>query len=232
MALVKFGGGIIEMRGAIAGNVFSRNKGGNYVRAKTTPINPNTALQQVVRAAMAFLTERWSSILTAGQRTAWNLYGASVQVTNRLGESVNISGFNHYIRSNMIRKQKNAAIIDDGPIVFEIPEQDPTMSIAVSEATQQITITYDDAMDWADEDGGFLISFQGSPQNGQRTFFGGPWRWFDTVAGVNGLPPASPKVGAAQFAVSEGQRQWIYARILRADGRISEPFRAEIAVGA
>lgn len=227
MALVKFGGGIIEMRGSIAGTVFSRNSTGNYARAKTTPINPNTALQQTVRAAMAFLTDRWSNTLTANQRIAWNLYASSVQVLNRIGESVNISGFNHYIRSNMIRKQYANPLIDDGPTVFEIPAADPTYSISVSEGTQIITHSFDDTMDWAVEDGSFLFFYGGKPQNPQIFFFDGPWRKAGFIGGVDPGGPIEPHAAASEYAVAEGQHIWTYGRISRADGRLSEKFRAD-----
>ncbi|GAI58374.1 unnamed protein product, partial [marine sediment metagenome] len=39
MALVKYGGGITQMSGSIAGNTFARNRYGNYVRSRTKPIN-------------------------------------------------------------------------------------------------------------------------------------------------------------------------------------------------
>lgn len=232
MALIKFGGGIVEMRGKLGGTVFSRNKGGNYARAATTPINPNTARQVLVRTALAFLTDRWSNTLTVGQRTAWNLYAASVQMINKLGESINISGFNHYIRSNLIAKMVPYPLVDDGPVVFELPAQDPTLAVTASEATQVLTISYDDTMDWATEDLAYMFFFQGTPQNGQREFFDGPWRFIGSVGGIDPGGPVEPHAAAAAFAIAAGQRQWIYARIMRADGRISEPFRADIIVGA
>jgi len=232
MALVKFGGGITQMAGSIGGTTFARNRYGNYARSRTKPTNPNTARQQTIRSALAFLTERWSLTLTAAQRTAWNLYAANVTMLNRLGESVNLSGFNMYIRSNSIRKAFGLAVIDAGPVVFEIPEADPTYAIAASEATQQITTTYDDTMDWADEDGAFMVGFQGAPQNPQRNFFAGPWKSFMVISGVNGAPPASPAITAVATAIAELQHLWCYARILRADGRISQPFRHDVFCAA
>jgi len=227
MALALYGGGIIGMSGSIAGNTHSHNRYGNYIRAKTKPTNPNTARQQVVKSAVAFLADRWANTLTAVQRTAWNLYGSSVARKNKLGADIYLTGYNHYMRSNVIRKQIVATIIDDAPTVFEIPGQDPTLTVTTSETTQLISCGYDALMDWADENGAYLIFFQGQPQNPQRNFFGGPWRICGIVPGVNGAPPASPKLNAAVFAVAELQHQWIYARIARADGRISEPFRAD-----
>lgn len=232
MALIKFGGGITEMRGSIAGNTFSRNRYGAYVRAKTKPINPNTDLQQLARAAVSAMTTRWSQTLTAGQRAAWNLYGSSVVMTNKLGESINLSGFNHYIRSNVFRSSYNQTIIDEGPTTFEIPTADPLFSVTGDEASQQLTVAFDDTLAWDNEDEGFLAYYQGSPQNAQRNFFGGPWRFLSFTAGVTGVPVASPVVEAAVFAITELQRQWVYARILRADGRMSAPFRTDFFVAA
>lgn len=225
MALVKYGGGIIQMSGSIAGNTFARNRYGNYARARTKPVNPNTDLQDQYRSAVADLATRWSQTVTAAQRAAWNLYADNVNMLNRLGETIHLSGFNHYIRSNTMLARIGLAIVDPGPVIFEIPAQDPAFAITASEATQQITVTFDDTMDWDNETGGYLYLFQGQPQNPQRNFFAGPWRNYGMVSGVTGAPVASPQVGGVQFAIAEGQRQWVYARIQRADGRISQPFR-------
>lgn len=232
MALIKFGGGITEMRGSMAGNVFSRNKSGAYVRARTTPVNPNSSLQQAVRTAMALLTVRWSDTLSAAQRDAWNLYASNVVMTNKLGESINLSGFNHYIRSNSWLARFSLTIVDDGPVVFEIPEADPLFSITASEATQLVSYAFDTALAWANEDDGWLIFEMGQPQNAQRNFFGGPWRNVAAAAGAGAGPPVSPAAPPSPFAIAEGQRIWAFARILRADGRLSQPFRDDVFVGA
>lgn len=231
-ALIKFGGGVVQMSGSIAGNTFARNRYGNYVRARTKPTNPNTARQQTVRSAMALLTTRWSQTLTALQRAAWNLYGSNVNMLNKLGETIQLSGFNHYIRSNLPLIQIVATPVDDGPVIFELPAADPTYALAASEATQVMTLTYDAAMAWATETGGYLFHYQGQPQNAQRNFFAGPWRLIGRTPGVDGAPPASPDLIGVQFAIAELQHLWVYARIARVDGRISLPFRANIMVAA
>lgn len=232
MALVKFGGGITQMTGSIGGTTFARNRYGNYARARTKPTNPNTAGQQAVRASLAELTVRWAQTLTAGQRTAWNLYGSNVVMTNRLGESIQLSGFNHFIRSNSWLARLGGTIVDDGPVIFEIPVADPAFSISASEATQQITWGYDDTMDWANETDSWLLLYQGQPQNAQRNFFAGPWRLCSQLGGVTGAPPASPLITGVVFAIAELQHLWAYARILRADGRLSAPFRDDVFVAA
>jgi len=227
MALIKYGGGIVQISGSIAGTTHARNRYGNYVRARTKPINPKTAQQTNVREAIALLSDRWAQTVTADQRTAWNLYASSVAMKNKLGETVFLSGYNHYIRSNAIIASRGPWIVDDGPVIFELPEQDPTFAISASEATQNITLTFDDTMDWANEDPGWLLMFQGSPQNPQRNFFNGPWRFLSQLVGIEGGGVVQPHVAPAVFAISEGQRLWCYARIMRKDGRMSEVMRAD-----
>ena len=224
MALVKFGLGVTQMSGSVGGSTFARNRSGNYVRSRTKPVNPNTARQVAVRAALAFLTDRWAQTLTANQRIAWNLYASNVVMQNKLGESINLSGFNHYIRSNAWLAHLGAPTVDDGPVIFEIPAADPAFAVTISEGTQVWTITFDDGMDWVSEDGASLIMYNGQPQNAQRNFFDGPWQFMNSIAGNNGAPPVSPLDRAASYTYTEGQRAWVYARILRADARLSQPF--------
>ena len=232
MALVKYGAGIVQMSGSIAGTTFARNRYGNYARSKTTPVNPNTALQIAVRAALSELTVRWSQTLSAAQRTAWNLYASNVTMTNRLGETINLTGFNHYIRSNSVRTRYAIAPVDDGPVIFELPPIDPALSCTISTATQVITVAFDDVFAWASEDLAHLAIYQGSPQNAQRNFFAGPWRNAAIIFGSAGVPITTPQDIPVSFAVATGQHVWIYARISRADGRLSQPFRADAFVAA
>ena len=232
MALIKFGGGVVQMSGSIAGDTFARNRYGNYSRARTKPVNPNTARQTLIRSALSTLTARWSQTLTAAQRTAWNLYANSVAMKNRLGESVFLTGFNHYIRSNSFRVAYGKTPVDAGPVIFELPAKDPTFSITAAEGGQTINVAFDDTMDWDNETGGFLVYYQGSPQNAQRNFFAGPWKLLSFTAGETGVPVASPVAEASVYGIAEGQHIWVQARILRADGRISELFRDDCFCGA
>lgn len=225
MGLVKYGGGVIQISGSIAGNTFARNRYGNYVRARTKPVNPNSSRQQQVRASMAWLVEHWASTLTAVQRSAWNTYASNVAMLNRLGESMNLSGFNQFVRSNAIRKAQGDLVIVTGPTVFDIPEWDPVFDFTSSAATQNLTVVYDDTEEWCDLDDAHLYIFVGSPQNPQRNFFAGPWRYGDTVDGDLASPPSSPATVASPFVIVEGQALWIYGRISMPDGRLSEPFR-------
>lgn len=232
MGLVRYAGGVGEISGSIAGNTFARNRSGFYVRHRTKPVNPNTGLQVLVRACVTFLTDRWSQTLTAAQRAAWDLYASNVAMKNRLGETIHLTGFNHFIRSNSNLKRRARTLVDAGPVVFELPAADPTFAITASEATQAFSVTFDNTMAWADENDAYMFIFGGKPQNAQRNFFGGPWRHAGYIAGVNGAPPVSPSNPGSVYGIAEGQRIWAYGRIIRVDGRTSEPFYADCFVGA
>lgn len=226
MALVKYGGGIIQMSGSIAGNVYARNRYGAYVRARTKPVNPNTPGQQSIRAAIAWLTDHWSTTVSSDQRIAWQLYADSVNMLNRLGEVMRLSGYNHFIRSNAIRKNQADTIILAGPTIFELPAHDPTLAFVCDETSQEISVTFDNTLGWANETAAHLYLYCGQPQNAQRNFFAGPWKFLGAVDGDDTTPPTSPSAIAAPYGLAEGERIWIYARISRADGRLSEPFRS------
>lgn len=232
MGLIKTSALVSDISGKVGGNIFSRTRYGLAVRAFTKPVNVNSTLQQVARAAMAALVERWSSVLTEAQRTAWGLYGDSVTMQNKLGDSMNLTGQNMYVRSNTIRLQNGLDPIDDAPTIFDIPDHDPSLEVAYSEASQEISVTFDGSRSWANETGGHLYVFMGSPQNPQRNFFNGPWRYAGKIDGDDTTPPTSPATISCSFAAAEGQRIWIACRIQRADGRLSERFRASGFCGA
>lgn len=232
MALIKYGGGIIQMSGSIAGNTHARNRFGNYMRARTKPVNPNSARQVDMRAFMSFIAEEWRETLTALQRGAWNTYAAAVAMQNKLGETIHPTGFNHFIRSNTIIADIGGTQVNDGPVNLNLPAQDGTLTVTASVATQQVTIAFDDTMDWAGEDDAYLYVLHGQPQNVTRNFFGGPWRGKTFLTGDTAVPLVSPLVNTALFTMVLGQRADWKFRIVRADGRVSGDFTAFTTVAA
>lgn len=232
MAKLTYGIGINQISGTVDGVVFSRNRYGGYMRRYASPVNPNTARQVAVRNVFQQLTEAWNTTLSSAQRTAWNLYGSSVSVLDRFGASIYLTGFAHYIRSNTLILQAGLTRVDDGPTTFALPETDGTLAVAASEATQQFTVTFDDTLPWADVDGAAMALFGGTPQLPTRDFFGGPWRFADSIDGDSVTPPTTGATIASPYVITQGQKVWTYARIIEADGRVSNPFRAECVVGA
>jgi hypothetical protein len=173
------------------------------------------------------LSDRWSNTLTAAQRTAWGLYGSNVAMKNKLGQTIHLPGYNHYHRSNSFLSQYGITIIDAAPVIFELPAKDPLLAITASEATQQYTVTFDDGLAWAGEDDAYMTVLCGAPQNAQRNTFDGPYKGIRYLSGNTAVPLVSPLPVGALHTITEGQHLWIEARILRADGRLSEPMSAD-----
>jgi len=222
MSLVKYGGGIVQMSGSIAGNTFARNRYGNYVRSRTKPVNPNSARQVDIRAAMIHITEEWNDTLNDAQRAGWNEYANAVAMQNRLGESIHLSGFNHFVRSNSIRLFcGDVGQVNTAPVIQTLADTDGTLT-PDPQNDQKVDFTYNDGADWVSEDGAQMMIFTGHPVNPSRNFFAGPWRYCVRVVGNNGAPPVSPLAGVSQpWAFQAGHGVWFYARISRADGRLS-----------
>jgi len=232
MALVKYGGVAIDVRGKIAGNVFSRNSYGSYIRALTKPVNPNTELQQNIRGVMQSITTRWNQTLTQEQRDGWNVYAAAITWQNRLGDDIQLTGFNMYVRSNLAILYAGLTEVDEGPAELSLPNSDDTLAITAYEDGQNLDISFDTDLEWLDEAGGALVIFAGTPVTQTTNYFGGPWKIAGTIEGDATTPPTSPSVIDNPYQVSEGQKQFYRARILRADGRVTSFFRCTGTVTA
>lgn len=234
MALVRYGGGVIQMSGSIAGNTFARNRFGNYTRARTKPVNPNTDWQSRIRAVMAQLTEMWFDDLSVDQRDAWNDYAKAVPMKNKLGETIKLSGFNHFIRSNsgiLYARRHTGHVVKDGPTTLTLPEKDVTVYIDVDQTPQALKVYFDIGLDWAKETGGHMFVNMGLPQNKTRNFFAGPWHYVIAIEGAPG-GITSPLNWVPYYPVALGQKVWCKFRILQADGRLSEPWQVSALVHA
>lgn len=219
MALIRYAEGQ-QRSGSTGGTVYSHNRFGAYIRARTVPVNPNTDRQVAVRNAVRALTIAWANTLTQIQRDAWDVYASNVPWQNKFGDDVRLTGLAHYVRSNTQMVALNFGRIDAAPAIMNLAAAELLLGCTASEATQQLDITFDDTEPWATEAGAFQHFYLGVPQNASITFFGGPWRYITSVAGIT--PAVSPKLATAPFPIADGQRLWLKSRIMRADGRLSE----------
>lgn len=232
MALVAYGGGVLNMSGSIGAQVFSHNRFGAYIRARTTPVNPGTNRQSTLRAAVAFLANCWSQTLAPAERTAWEQYAAAINRTNKLGGQIKLTGFNHFIRSNAQSKEDGLSIVGAGPVNLTLPPEDPTIAATIDEAAQQISLVYDDTMDWAAQATGAMFVYMSKPHNIGTNFIGGPYRYAGRITGTDPGPTASPGVIAVPFIVAEDQVVKVAVRIHEEDGRLTDRFFHQSSVTA
>lgn len=65
-----------ELRGALGGTVFARNKAGAYVRQRVTPVNPQTVRQQTARYRFGNMSILFQSLSTA-QKSCWEVFAGT-----------------------------------------------------------------------------------------------------------------------------------------------------------
>lgn len=230
MALVQYGGGVLDARGSIGGQVHSKNRFGSYIRARTTPVNPQTNRQNTVRTAVSMLAARWKSDLTQDHRDAWEVYAAAITRANKLGGQIKLTGFNHFIRSNVPRIQGGRDPIDAGPVDLTLPGGDPAFACVIDETNQVIQVAFDNTLPWANQDEGRMFVYMSLPHNDSVNFIGGPFRFADMVNGKEGDPPGSPNPMVCPFICAEGQQVKCRARISEENGRLSDYFLQQSAV--
>jgi hypothetical protein len=207
--------------GSIAGLTYSHNKGGMYARSRVTPTDPASSRQNVVRVLFGTLAAYWTTTLTQAERDAWDLYGDNVAMTNRLGETIYLSGQQHFIRANTPRTQAGITVLETAPTNYNLGSYTaPTISSAQDDDSVSMGFTNTDA--WCNATGGYMLYFGGLPQSAGRNFFKGPYRYMGKTTG-SATPPTSPEALTSAYALGLGNKLWVMARCIQIDGRLSQP---------
>lgn len=222
MALIKFGGGVTDARGAMGGTVFSRGRGGNYMRQNRKPINPRTPTQTTRRANMAYLAKYWSDALTEQQRTDWRAYAAATGWTNKLGEAITINGNAAFARLNSFQLLIPSTIIADAPlapghaggVTFSFLAESDNTTLIISEPTG--------AFD-KDTDIHTLWFFCGYPSSPGRISIPKGFKYCGRIWGSSGTPLAFPYSLEAPYTMQIGQLITVKCMFQDENYRISGP---------
>ncbi len=209
-----------QASGSLAGLTFSHTRGSKYVKARTTPTNPSSQRQGIVRTAMGVLGSYWGQTLTQAQRDAWRLYAANVASTNKLGETIHLTGQQHFTRTNVPRIQIGEPILDAAPTIFDLGTFTAPTIVGIKAATQTIDIAFDNTDDWAIADGGFMIIYGGRPTTPGEQYFRGPWRLAGIIEGAV-APPGTPATLTSPWQNGTDQIMWVKVRVMQTDGRLS-----------
>lgn len=124
----KFGAIVVDGRGKLGGHVFSKNRGGSYMRTKVTPTNPQTSFQAAVRNRLTAFAQAWRS-LTQDQRNAWNSAVSNFAKTDVFGDIKQPTGLNLFVKLNSNLDQVGVASIDLPPLPAEV---EPVLTISAT----------------------------------------------------------------------------------------------------
>lgn len=115
MALVRFGGGVMDVRGSHGGNTFSRNKGGAHVKTRTKGTNPSSNKQGISRSILGQCVFSWKT-LSDPDRLSWSTFAAGNPVFNKIGNQIILSGQQMFNRFNAVNLHAGFTIVNTAPI--------------------------------------------------------------------------------------------------------------------
>lgn len=226
--LIKTGLAVSQMSGTMGGVVASRNRYGNYFRRWALPVDPVSELQSQRRSAMSAAVAAWKLLSSADAET-WNVYAANTPWTNRLGETVYLSGMQHFVRVFCFRRM----VADQGgglntPLTScgstgGLPSQAGVLSVACDVVTG-MSLSFDNSEGWANDEDAVLVVRMSQPRPASQVYCGSTFRWAWSVV-VTDVPPISPNVVAPAllpFDLVEGDRVDALVRVYRSNNTMSQ----------
>lgn len=212
-----------EARGSAGPLTASRNQAGLYLRARVTPVNPKTPGQVAIRQAMASNSSRWSNILTNAQRAAWEAYAEETPIPNKLGDLVNTSGRQMYLRTNNARLQVGIGLVDAAPVTPGVAE--PPVGLLTSDTIDGVQVSLTSPALAASD---VVIYTIGNPVSFAKNYYSSPYRTAASAIAATGFP-LEIKPASEVFVT---QKYFVESRLFLADGKVSFKVRQETEVTA
>lgn len=215
MAKIKFGAMMVDASGKLGGQVFSKNRGGAYIRTKTTPLNPQTTAQMGIRGIFASISSAWSG-LTEASRQSFNNLVSSYARTDIFGDLRNPSGKNLFQRLNQNLVISGQAQITECGQPQEVPFANLS-EVTLNDATTVINVTYD-----GDTSGSKVVVWATPPLSAGTSFVKNKLR---QIAVLDGQPGDTQNVAAqyiAKFgAFEDGSNIYFGVRVINSNGQAS-----------
>ena len=213
--MAKFSPILGTLRGSVGNNTFSHNRGGDYVRRRNAPTNPNSTRQQTMRTILGSLSGLWSTTLTPAQREAWNVWAGNQTREDALGNSINLTGLNGYQLTNTHLLDAGDTRIDDPPIAVA-PTGLLTLSVDISAATTA-DATFTGTPIAANHK---PVMFMSLPQSGAAE----PNFKHCRIVGYGAAAQASPWAATLPFSVQSGQKVVFFVAIMDDETGLFSPF--------
>lgn len=120
MAKIKYSALVQEMRNKLNGSVLSKNRYGNYVRNKTTPVNPQTRFQQNQRSRLSAVSQAWAG-LTAAARSGFAALANEHPFTDIFGDQQTLDGKAMFSKLSLNRLSAGLTVLSDPPVLKGVP---------------------------------------------------------------------------------------------------------------
>lgn len=221
---VKFGAIVTDGRGKLGGHVLAKNRSGNYMRTKVTPVNPQTTFQQAQRAALGTLSSGWSG-LTDAQRNSWNNAVDDFQRTDIFGDLKTPTGKNLYTGLN-----RN--LLNSGEAILLLPPNpDSIANVAIDKAELGIVAATYDIDTLGTSTGEFIQAWATPALSAGTSFIKNRLRLIETAAGGVDTSIDIYALYIARFGVpAVGSNLYVAVRVINAGGEagVIQTFKATV----
>jgi hypothetical protein len=179
--------------GSYQGMTASRNRFGQYMRTRASPVQPRSVAQLNQRARMTTNAAAWRGI-TAAQRAGWLSLGANISRTDALGQTYTLNGFMAYCSVNNNKLDAGDAAVSDAPAIVT-PADLTTVTVTLTAAAFSIAYT-------ATPLGAAVRAFIWvSPQRSAGVAFNGDYRLLTVTAAAAASPANILAAYTAKFGV-------------------------------
>jgi len=128
----------VEARGKMEGLIYNTWHGISYVKAFSSPNQPNTEAQLLARSRMSSVAADWRS-LTQAQRNTWATYADANPLSDWTGQPKRITAFNWYVRCNVQLERMGESAITDAP---GVAAPNAVTGFVLADATGDITAAW------------------------------------------------------------------------------------------
>lgn len=125
--------------GSYQGMTASRNRFGQYMRTRATPVQPNTPAQLNQRARMTTNAAAWRA-LTDAQRAGWLSLGLAISRQDSLGQTYTMNGFMAYCSVNNNKLDAGDSAVSDAPTIVT-PADVATATVTLTAAAFSVAYT-------------------------------------------------------------------------------------------
>jgi hypothetical protein len=153
----------VPRSGSYQGITSSRNRFGQYVRTRATPVNPRSSFQGAVRDRLSLNATTWRSLTTI-QRAGWESLGAQIQRNDSLGQTYTLNGFAAYCLVNNNNLTAGNATVASAPS-WASPGNIATATVTLTAAVFSIAYTVTPL-----PAGARLLAFASGPTSAGRMF--------------------------------------------------------------
>jgi hypothetical protein len=208
--------------GSYQGLTASRNRFGQYMRTRASPVQPRTVAQLNQRARMTTNAAAWRGI-TDAQRAGWQSLGLAITRTDSLGSSYTMNGFMAFCSVNNNKLDAGDAALTDAPTIVT-PADLLTATVTLTSVAFSVAYT---ATPLA---AGVRLFIWVSPQRSAGRNFNGDYRLLTVTAAAAASPANILEAYTAKFGVPvTGKRIFISLETYQA-GFKGSPFNVSQVV--